>query len=153
LRRRVGVGMLVGPAQAASRRGRERVLGGLVVVVQPVVELPDHRRPEEGVDGARVEEQREADGHAVPERQARAHAPRAQRAHGASSWRTKPTPRTVWTSRDPGSGSTFLRSRAMWTSTTLSMGVARAVSFHTSWASISRETRCPWCRIRYWRSS
>ena len=39
--------------------------------------------------------------------------------------------------------STFRRIRAMCTSMTLSIGVARANSFHTSCASMSRDTSCP----------
>src|SRR2546426_12804124 len=59
--------------------------------------------------------------------------------HGSPSRRIKPTPRTVWMSLGK-SWSTFFRRRVMWTSITLSSGVARDGSFHTSRVSISLET-------------
>ena len=73
--------------------------------------------------------------------------------YAGSSRSVKPTPRTVWSSFRSNPSSILRRSRAMCTSMTLSIGVARAVSFHTSRASISRDTTAPWFLSRYSRSS
>lgn len=69
-------------------------------------------------------------GEAVPEGQPRANASRP--AHASSSRTTNPTPRTVWMIRVPGALSTLRRSRMMCTSMTLSSGVPRDGSRHTS---------------------
>jgi hypothetical protein len=78
-----------------------------------------------------------------PRRESHAHASR-RGVHGGVSPSTKPTPRSVWSKRCGNGSSTFLRSRAIWTSMTLSIGVARPApassSPHTSRASIARET-------------
>src|SRR5262245_54799446 len=74
-------------------------------------------------------------------------------AHGRSSRRTNPTPRTVWSIFVSNGSSTFRRRRAMVTSITLSRGVARAVTRHTSRASISLDTTWPPCRSRNSRIS
>src|SRR5262249_28262401 len=77
--------------------------------------------------------------------------PQAQAAHPhpRSARRTKPTPRTVWSSLGSNGSSIFRRSRAMVTSITLSSGVARAVTRHTSRASISLDTTWPLWRSKY----
>src|SRR5581483_5621498 len=76
----------------------------------------------------------------VPEGESRAHMLGAEAAHDFSAFRTKPTPRTVWTSLVANPSSTLRRMRTMCTSMTLSRGVWRTVSFQTSRANISRET-------------
>src|SRR4051812_32364118 len=53
------------------------------------------------------------------------------------SVRIKPTPRMVCRSFTEAAESIFFRKRTIWTSITLSSGVARPISFHTSRASIS----------------
>src|SRR6185295_16001207 len=74
----------------------------------------------------------------IPERQACADAQEAGLHCGRPS--EKPTPRTVCSSFFSNGSSILRRSRATVTSITLSRGVARAVTCHTSLASISRET-------------
>ena len=64
-----------------------------------------------------------------------------------------PTPRTVCSSFFSNGSSILRRSRAIVTSMTLSSGVARAVTRHTSRASISRDTTRPQWRSRYSRIS
>src|SRR5215471_4827563 len=73
--------------------------------------------------------------------------------HPRSRRRTKPTPRTVWSSFTVKGSSILRRRRAIETSMTLSRGVARAATRHTSRVSISRETTRPRCRSRYSRIS
>src|SRR4029453_5560902 len=98
-------------------------------------------------DGGRIDDQHQGKHRRVPGGQ-----PNADRGteppatHGSPSCSTKPTPRTVWINRTVPSVSTFLRKRVICTSMTLSMGVARRGSLHTSRASISRDTGWPWCR-------
>src|SRR5690242_8488408 len=88
----------------------------------------------------------------MPQRETRPDAARAK-GHRASPPSTNPTPLIVRMSFFGKDSSTFRRSRAKVTSMTLSSGVARALTFQTSCASISRDTTRPWWRSRYSRMS
>src|SRR5579864_3920510 len=77
----------------------------------------------------------------IPEREAASDMTNPEGHFFVSSIRiTKPTPRTVCRSLTGHGSSIFRRIRAMWTSITLSIEVYRMVVFHTSRATISRET-------------
>ena len=116
---------------------RFQVLVHRAVQLIPQAEEQKHGRP------AGIKKQQAAENSDVPEGQAGAHVAEPAVLHG-SSRNAKPTPRTVWISFGEKGSSTFRRKRAMWTSITLSSGVARLGSSHTSRASISRDTTCPW---------
>src|SRR5262249_40615576 len=119
----------------------EHVLDTLELRVERPVEALAQGDVEEGQREPRVDGEdggQDSDG---PEGQPRLDVPRPETDHGVgASLTTKPTPRTVWMSLASKPSSIFRLSRAMCTSITLSSGVARRVSFHTSRASISRET-------------
>src|SRR5262249_40109466 len=132
---------LSGPCDAAVWGGRQQSLGGFKVVVQLIVELLEELVADGDEGRGRVDNEHQEQQHAVPGGQP--HANRRGGHQGSPSFKTNPTPRTVWMRRAAPSASTFLRRRAIWTSITLSSGVARRGSFHTSRASISRDTKWP----------
>src|SRR5262245_48719086 len=113
--------------------------------MQLVIESLQEFVPNGKENRRRIDDESQGENARVPHREAspdRGNRPPSH--HGSPSCTTKPTPRTVWIRRTPPSTSTFFRSRAICTSITLSSGVARRGSFHTSRASISRETRWFW---------
>src|SRR5262249_47387939 len=114
------------------------------LAVEPCRHEEPHARRE------RADDHREHAG--VPQRQARTYTRRAP-SHARLSPRANPTPRTVWRSFFSNGSSIFRRSRAIVTSITLSSGVARPLTFHTSRASISRDATYPRWRRRYSRIS
>src|SRR5262249_33681023 len=117
-------------------------LHGRQLARQLPVQVLDETRPHEEEDGGREGTDDERQDAGMPERQARPDAARDE-PHAGGPPRMKPTPRRVWRSFFSNGSSTFRRSRATVTSITLSSGVARAVTCHTSWASISRDTTRP----------
>src|SRR3989442_313252 len=106
--------------------------------VQVVREPRPHEKEDSGREGTDDECQ-----HArIPEGQARAHATRGE-PHPCLPPSMNPTPRRVWSSFFSNGSSIFRRSRAIETSITLSSGVARAATCHTSRASISLDAIAP----------
>src|SRR5215213_8341482 len=145
---------IAGPDDSAVRGRGEESFGAFEVIVQLSVELLQELVADSEERGGRVDHHHQEQDNRVPAGQANANRrSRPPEHHGSPSRSTKPTPRKVWMSRGPLSGSTYLRRRVICTSMTLSSGVTRRGSLHTSRASISRDTRCPWCRSRYSKSS
>ena len=134
---------IAAPEEAAVVADLHFFLHEVEIVPEPAVEIDVQRLSQEEEHDGRVREQHSGQRHRVPEREAGSHAPRAESGHAGPSRTAKPTPRTVWISLSGYPWSTFFRRRAMLTSMTLSRGVARDGSFHTSRASISRDTTWP----------
>src|SRR5262249_13378793 len=119
-----------------ARLGTDGGFGGIAALLlfQLFVELVSNRQER----SRRVDDQQHTEHRGIPGCEPNADRRSGQpAAHGSPSCSTKPTPRTVWINATASSGSTFLRSRVICTSITLSIGVARRGSFHTSRASIS----------------
>src|SRR4029434_4105919 len=147
-------GLFPVPRDAAFRRLLDHHGGPLEIAPQLLIQQLGCTATDVGEDRRRIHGEHERHGGDVPQRQLHADAMRSPPAcHGSPSRSMKPTPRTVWINFTERSRSTLRRRRAMCTSMTLSSGVVRAVSFHTSRASVSRDTTCPSDRIRYSRRS
>ena len=90
------------PGQAATGIARDAALGDLQFLVQPVIQLRGEAVTDQQIDGQRIgqqhgaEHQREGGGEPGAQGQ-----PTPGHDHGACSWSTKPTPRTVWISGCP----------------------------------------------------
>src|SRR5262249_45080052 len=125
------------------------LLDGRQLVFDLSIERGVETGPHEAVDPDCKGADHESEHAGMPEGEAHADA----RNHPCPPRTTNPTPRTVWSSLVSKWSSIFSRSRATVPSITLSSGVARAVTCHTSRASISRETTWPTWRSRYSRSS
>src|SRR5262249_15098010 len=119
---------------------------------QLLVQVVEEAGPHEEEDARRKGPDDGRQHRGMPERQARAHAEGGE-PHSCASPSMNPTPRRVCRSFFSKGSSILRRSRATVTSITLSSGVARAVTCHTSRASISRDTTRPRWRSRYSRSS
>src|SRR5437667_7134811 len=142
------------PGDAAALGPLEHPLRNLDVVTQIALEMDVQVVPQEDEHATPVERHGDGECGGIPDRQTHTDTLRSPRAtHASSSRNTKPMPRSVWMRCGGASWSTFLRKRAMCTSITLSSGVARDGSFHTSRANIARDTGFPRWRIRYSRSS
>ena len=129
------------PHQLALVGHLQLFLDEVQVLVQPPVQVPVQGMPEEQEHRRRVRDEDARERSGVPEGHAHPDATRPQgKAHGRASRSANPIPRMVWISFTGKAWSTFLRKRATFTSITLSRGVARAGSFQTSRASISRDT-------------
>src|SRR5882724_6063759 len=112
------------PHDAAVWRRREKPFRRLEVVVQLVVELFEKLVPHRHECRGGVHHEHQTQHDCVPAGEPNANGGRRPpRRHGSPSLKTNPTPRTVWMSRSPESTSTFLRSRVICTSITLSSGV------------------------------
>src|SRR5262249_27587739 len=146
--------LVAAPADAPVRRPLYHLLGNFEIVMQAPIQLGRETPPQKEEHPTGVEDQHHGERPGIPQGEPYAYTARTPHPfHGSPSRRTKPTPRTVWMSLMGKSWSTFFRRRAMWTSITLSSGVAREGSFHTSRVSISRDTSWFWWRSKYSRSS
>ena len=145
---RIGVWVVMpvaGPRESALRRASDQPFRRLEVLVQLLVKLLEKLVSHRDERRRRIDDEHQAQDDRVPGGEPKSNREnRPARAHGSPSFNTNPTPRTVCMSRWPVSASTFFRSRAIWTSITLSSGVARRGSLQTSRASISRDTKWPW---------
>src|SRR5579875_962142 len=104
-------------------------------------------------DQAHIEGQNQSKNEHVPESEPGAELVSQRARHACGSRRLKPSPLMVCRIFVGKGSSTLRRRRAIWTSMTLSNGVNRDPSFHTSRASISRETVRPRCSARNRRTS
>src|SRR5262245_29971149 len=130
-----------GPPNPAVGCPLQHLLRHLKIITKLSVEFGGEALSQEYPDACRIKGQYSRQRSGIPEREPRPNAMREiPSSHRPPSCRMKPTPRTVWMSLAGKSWSTFFRKRAICTSITLSSGVARDVSFHTSRASISLET-------------
>src|SRR5262245_20642038 len=118
------------------------LVDGRQVFLDLLVERSIEAHPDENedADGEKTDDERQCG--RVPQREAGAYRGDGD-PHPRSRRRTKPTPRTVWSSFTGNGSSILRRRRAIDTSMTLSSGVARAATRHTSRVSISRETTRP----------
>src|SRR5438477_9017459 len=126
--------MIAGPpAEPTISRPLQHLFSSFEILVQLVIEFGDQATSEKDEDSASVQDQHGGKSSCIPKREPYAHATRIPpQSHDSSSRRMNPTPRTVWINFVGNSKSTFFRRRLMWTSITLSSGVARESSFHTS---------------------